>query len=1178
MPTQAVNTSTGNWRARYKSEFYDARGRHWRVELIDSDTASGHTGFGISSSTILDTELTSDGFNLSWDGPTDHVGGSIIPSSCEVTWIVNTSQMENLKSVIKGANDARLGIALYYDNGGTHWSPYWVGCLNHEAIVYETQDRPYMVTLVANCGLNRLSNVEFRNSGSVYTDDASIAEVFARCINKIPTATFWSNSDIQMREVVDCFSKDHFSGTYSSFASSEGDAFPISVIERTVVNSLTFSDGGDVDEDEYGRRIKQPPNFNSCKNVLENIANAFGARITMARSSFWFFPANALNWSHTLRVQSWFRSQVSSETIQTQLVGGIFNGDTSTYSDVNFRHDIDANHALGIGWSNSYLLPIKRCTLTFEDAGTKSVLGPPRNFYLDYPNNGSGVVTFGNPDLVVSEGEILTLSGTYSTDLVREFGSALLGNGFNLGTDRIGARILLRFKIKINSASGTPYYYGSEYSVDSETTHIDMPLGYNGDLTDPNINFHRIFLDTPSWSTNEKFFDVIVPWTSSTPPAEVESSGGWSRVGGLHIRATQDGEFEYRINETQWTDVEHAFEFACLPLPDNLSSYDGVTVGVERIVLTRNGTVKQTFPDLDNIIETVAIVDYDHTGSDTGSFNQSAPEDRVDGLRVILGSASDDASWDMFVEQTENTEYLDCGSTTVGSNYASGGAGSNGAVKTISYLGSTVTPFINSTPEWNSITDEIDGLETDTDLQFSMLREQLYQRGRALYVQRGDIVPQVSTSTNNTAPIDILSVIHHNCSTSADVEEYLAPLRLNHIGGDCRYNVDAWLLGRERLSFTADEVKDDSKGDGGNTGGGGGGVAPNGGISAPIGAGSDEHQSDIDRARADTNGTDTLALKTFVGSSLTSHPASGSKLMVLGSNGVLSQLADGTSGQVLSTNGSGSFTFIDPPAGTSQTTTPTGAVDDDTPTQGSTVTWTATNYDGVTTYIPVLKLTSNGSTVLSGTSFTQNGAVVTFTHPSNTNTHTLSITAVSAGKSESSAWTDSITAVAHVSTWSYMRMQVVDTTSGNNVSKPIKVMEVSLFTGTGRSGTDNPTTNATGSNTNSSGLSDFVISHGYASTQGTAGWTAFDGSTTSGWSTSGIGRSQQDYNWCQIQFFSAKAIESARIIIDASNTTAPCDLKIMVSNTGAFSGEETTLTTLQDVGTGSGNITHDWTN
>ena len=534
MPVQSLNSSTGSWRARLKSEFYDQSGRHWRVELIDSDL-SGHTDFGLSSSEVEDMELAGDGFTLSWDGATDHIGGQIIPSSCSVTWIVDHGSMETLRSAVRRADDSRLALAVYQDRGGTYWEPYWVGALNHEAVEYELHDLPYLFTTVANCGLNRLSNVAFRDSnGETYTDDVSIAEVFARCINKIPTANFWQSADEQMKEVVDLYSDD-----IKAFSpSSQGDPYPVSVIERTVVSSLTFSEEGNVESDIFNRRIKQPANFNSCKDVLDNIANAFGARITLARFSFWFFPANSLNWTtDSVTVNKWTRTQVASETIQTYLLSGS-NEDTATQeTGVNLRVDLEAEYGLGAGWSNSYLLPVKRCTLTFKDAGRRSIFGSSSSNYLDYPNNGTGTRNRVNNDIVMSEGDLISFSGVYSAPLVKEFGSAITGTAFDdHGDARIGARILLRFKIKINTQGGTPYYYVSEYNVEtSDHTDIDMPNGFNGDFTDPDIPFHRIFLDSAEWTTSEGFFDIIVPWTNSSPEASVETSGGWNRVGGLHI-------------------------------------------------------------------------------------------------------------------------------------------------------------------------------------------------------------------------------------------------------------------------------------------------------------------------------------------------------------------------------------------------------------------------------------------------------------------------------------------------------------------------------------------------------------------------------------------------------------------------------------------------------------------
>ena len=1180
MPNQAQNTLSGNWRARFVSEFYDQRGRQWRVELIDSDL-TGYTDFGFTNSVPTNhraVELTSEGFNLSWDGPTDHIGAAIIPSSCSLTYVLTTADTELLKNVIKTANDSRLGIAIYYDDGGADWQPYWVGLLNHEAIEYETQDLPNLVTLNANCGLNRLSSVEYKASnGSVYLEDDSIAETFARCINKIPTANFWMGTENQMCEVVDLFSETHINlGNYASWATNAGDSYPISMIERTVISSATFSQGGEQKEDEFGRRIKNPPNFNSCLDVLENIAAAFSARILLARHAFWFFPTNAYNWSHNLNVQKWTRTQVSSETIQTQIVSSQ-NKDTSTAAQTNFRFDIDATHALENGWSNSYLLPVKRCVLTFKNAGLRSVFGQPRSGILDKGNTGPNYSSgFSNQGIVVTEQDSLKIKGTYSGELVKEYGTGFSGAPSH-GEDRIGARIILRFKIKVNSASGTAYYYGSEYSVTNTTCNIDMPVGWNGEGTNPQRVFNKLDLADASWSTNEKFFDVVIPWTTSNPNAPSTSSGDYI-VGGLHLQSDALNTFKYRIGTlgggTQQDTVAHTFDFTTLPLPAALSAYTGIEVYYGRVAVTRNGTLKQTFPELRNIFTPCLLnQSYNYDGSNNSSNNSAIPNDRIDDFLCIVGEEAEDADWDYFVEQTENTEMLDLGETTIGSNYTQNGAGSDGSVRLITHNENSLIPTLHSTSAWKSVTDEIGQDEDPSDLQYMNLIQNLYMRGKPLDVQRGSIVPQVTSNSNVTQPMDILSVMHHNCSTPQDVEEYLIPMTFTHIAGLSRYNVDAVKIGQQRLSWESDEGKvPKGPNGGGGSGAGGGGVAPNGGDSGvPVGGTSDGGKPDI-------IAEEVASVKSFLSDSQTNPPSAGqTKLLVLNSAGQLTQIADGTSGQVLSSNGSGVYSFIDPPASQSQTTTPTGAVDDDTPNQGATVTWTATNYDGVTTYIPVLKLASNGATVLSGTSFTQNGAVVTYTHPSNTTPHTLSITAVSAGKTESAAWTDTITGAAHVSTWEYLRLQVVDTTNGNAVSKPIKVIEVASFTGTSQSGTDNPTTNATGGSSNNSGLSDFVITHGFSGSQGTQGFHAFDGSTSTGWSSSGIPRSGGANNWCQIQFLSAKQIQSGTVIIDASNTTAPCDLKIMVSNTGAFSGEETTLTTLQDVGTGSGNITHNWT-
>ena len=104
------------------------------------------------------------------------------------------------------------------------------------------------------------------------------------------------------------------------------------------------------------------------------------------------------------------------------------NFDVGVSSTVNFEKDLEADHALGDGWTNSYLLPVKRATIQLTDAGQRSAFGSPRNFYLDYPNSGGGNKTFTNSDMTVSEGDTLNVRGRYlSGDLVKEFGATIGG-------------------------------------------------------------------------------------------------------------------------------------------------------------------------------------------------------------------------------------------------------------------------------------------------------------------------------------------------------------------------------------------------------------------------------------------------------------------------------------------------------------------------------------------------------------------------------------------------------------------------------------------------------------------------------------------------------------------------------------------------------------------------------
>ena len=785
MPNRSAHTQTGNFRARYAAEFDDPTGVEYRIEFIDNDTStSARVAFGqTSAETPHEIPVTADGFVLSYDGPTDHIGAAIIPSKCTARFIVENSNHELLTPEIRDGDDGRFGLAIYKSDG-VDWVPFWVGGLNHEAIEYELQDQRFLVTLSASCGLNRLRDIAFRkDDGSAYTDKETIASLVAICLNKIPFANFWLNADNQLAEVVDIFNDEGQTG----WSPSAGDPFPFSVAERTLTFASGFYEVNDPEKDIYNRRIYRGPNFMTCMDVLESVSVAFGYRIFQSETLFWLFPANAYNWSHTLRVHKWTRSQVATESIELAIPGGGTTFDeTSTTTDVNFRVDLDTNHGLVNGFAHSYLIPVHECVITHLNGGRQSAFGAPFTQAIEVPTAGPQVFT--SADTVLQDGEYLTVRGNYfSQPLLTQFGI-----GEPTETDRIGARIVLRFKIKAGS-----YYYGSEYSVDTETTNIDMPFGFT------DLSFKRLFLDTAEWSTDEKFFDVIVPWTNSSPAADVESSQGWDRVGGLHIDATGNAEFKYRAN-TQWGSVSHPIDFTTAPLPDVVSTYTGIEIELDRIVVTRAGVALDHYDHLMNVFGMGVSVAYDQDGAAV-SPNTTAPADLITDFQLLIGGADEDSDIVYTASQTNQIESFDMGQTLLGDSNIDGEASTRGCFFILQPGQTERTSQNLSNFDWQSITDSVDQNDTADGLLEVRARETLFARSKPRPTQRGEIA--ISYNATNVAPLHMTNVWHHNCSTVGNVIEYLVPFRFEWNAGFGTFNADLCLIRRQRVGFVNETDK-----------------------------------------------------------------------------------------------------------------------------------------------------------------------------------------------------------------------------------------------------------------------------------------------------------------------------------------------------------------------------------
>lgn len=795
---RTAHTTTAAYRARYAAEMTDPGGTDWRVEFIDNDLSLlEQVNFGQVDDTVPhEIKMTESGFTLDYDGATDHVASPIVPSKCEVTFIIENDDHERMITRLKAATDGRFGLAIYKSDGTT-WQPFWAGPLVHEAIEWELHDQAFLITLTASCGLNRLADIPFNDDqGDPYQGLMPLAELISICLDKIPTAPFWLSADDYLSEVVDIYNEDQ-SGSFLA----QGEAFEESVIQRTLVHAEAFYTTKDSTTDNYGRRIYRGDNFSSCLDVIENIARAFGARVFQSEFKWWFFPPNAYNYDTELGVRTWTRQTAETEGgFALQLGSGTYNV-TGTHTEVDFVRDIDGNHSLVRGYQHSFLLPMQSAVVVHKNAGQQSVFGTPDAGYIDYPTWNRN---YANPEIQVLPGQTLNLRGLYNCidGLRQEFG--ILGGAFDdYGFTRIGARIILRLKIKVGGL-----YYVSEHYVNDQTTVIEMPAG-TGDL-----NSKRIFLNTPEWTSTEGFFDIIVPWTNSNPAADTLP---YNRVAGLHVKAEGDNAWKYEINGTQQDSVSHPFNFITAPMPDGASSYDGIEVYVDRVVRDAAGTLFTSFDDLENVFQSVAVVDYNETGA-SGTFE--APEDRLDDFSCFIGDGGEDSDIIYSAVGDDGIESIDLGETLIGDSNLDGEAQTFGATNLIP-AGSTTNEAQLSNYNWLSITDTA-GVHEESALLGVLSREMLFLRAKALPVQRGQI-QQHYNSGSPLAPLLMTSIISHNCSTPDTTEDQLVPFRMRFQSGTGLYDVDAFVFHRIQVIFAPDEeIVLDTTGGGGGSGGGSG--------------------------------------------------------------------------------------------------------------------------------------------------------------------------------------------------------------------------------------------------------------------------------------------------------------------------------------------------------------------
>ena len=192
-----------------------------------------------------------------------------------------------------------------------------------------------------------------------------------------------------------------------------------------------------------------------------------------------------------------------------------------------------------------------------------------------------------------------------------------------------------------------------------------------------------------------------------------------------------------------------------------------------------------------------------------------------------------------------------------------------------------------------------------------------------------------------------------------------------------------------------------------------------------------------------------------------------------------------------------------------------------------------------------------GSTkVVANSAVTDNlDGTLTFTAPA-TGTHEIRVKCQDFGDLQSEEATLAFTSIAFGGTFRYWRVANITGATGNNIG----LYNVRYFTGAGQTGTSLPSTM-----TSETTPTPFVVTKSYEQGGSYAAWKAYDLAIGGWWWL--LSSANVSAEWNTIDLGSSQAITS--MTIGPWYSQAPTSVQILASNTGAFSGEETLVTTAQ---------------
>ncbi len=281
---------------RLRNEFKSIDNIDWKIDVIDEDYAAG----------ILTFETESPGFQLKYaagDEPWDPIHGS----QAKVFGLVEDSDLEDLIDDLADAGEDRFFVKIYKDA-----SLYWTGKMLIDQASKQDQYYPYAFDMTFTDGVGALKDIDFDNSGTLYTGREDITGIILKILDKTGIADQFGANDDFLKTCVHWYDAHHPDPFYAKWCP----------LKYTDIDHMAFYD--------YENEEDKPK---KCWDILEDILATFGCQLKQADGVFQIIQPNELinetimtrtfDKSGTFNSYAYFEQYMVNSGSYDKLAGGI---------------------------------------------------------------------------------------------------------------------------------------------------------------------------------------------------------------------------------------------------------------------------------------------------------------------------------------------------------------------------------------------------------------------------------------------------------------------------------------------------------------------------------------------------------------------------------------------------------------------------------------------------------------------------------------------------------------------------------------------------------------------------------------------------------------------------------------------------------------------------------------